>query len=73
MVVIHVTDELVDDLCGHFERSGFTAERFGPGALRVGLAEAPDASQERREIELHLQVWRVMHPGTAVVSEFGRR
>ncbi len=57
---------LLDDLRAHFERSGFAVERTGDADLDVRRPDAPSPEQERREVELHLKVWRVMHPGTRV-------
>ncbi len=54
---------LFDDLRAHFERSGFAVESTGDADLDVRRPDAPSPDQEAREIELHLQVWRVMHPG----------
>ncbi len=55
---------LLDDLRAHFERSGFAVESTGDADLDVRRSDAPSAEQERREVELHLKIWRVMHPGT---------
>jgi len=55
---------LLDDLRTHFERSGFVVEKTGDADLDVRWPDAPSPDQEAREIELHLQVWHVMHPGT---------
>lgn len=57
---------LLDDLRAHFQRSGFAVERAGDDALDVRRPDAPSADQERREVELHLKLWRAMHPGTRV-------
>jgi hypothetical protein len=54
---------LLDDLRAHFERSGFVVENTGDADLDVRRPDAPSPEQEAREIELHLQVWRLMHPG----------
>jgi hypothetical protein len=53
------------ELRQHFTRSGFSVAEDGE-RLIVGRPEAPDARQERREIELHLQVWQAMHPEVGV-------
>ena len=55
---------LLDDLRTHFERSGFVVEKTGDDDLDVRRPDAPSPEQEAREIEVHLQVWHVMHPGT---------
>ncbi len=52
---------LLDDLRAHFERSGFAVESMGDADLDVRRPDAPSAEQERREVELHLKIWRVMH------------
>jgi len=58
-MLIRLDDEaFVDDLCVHFRRSDFVAERAGGSMIEVYRPDAPSADQERREIELHLRVWR---------------
>lgn len=49
------------ELRQHFTRSGFSVAEDGEG-VSIRRPEAPDAEHERREIELHLQVWQAMHP-----------
>jgi len=55
----------IPELRQHFVRSGFSvaddAER-----LVIRRLDATNAEQERREIELHLQVWQTMHPEARV-------
>ena len=34
--------------------------------VEVRRADAPSAEQERREVQLHLQVWSATHPGAEV-------
>jgi hypothetical protein len=58
---------LFDDLCRHFSRSGFAVARLRLGAVRVSLPDAPTAAQSRREVTLHLAVWRAMNPAVRVV------
>jgi hypothetical protein len=53
------------ELRQHFARSGFSVSEIGE-RLVIGRPEAPDAEDERREIELHLQVWQTMHPDVRV-------
>jgi hypothetical protein len=53
---------LVDDLCAHYRRSGFAAERVGGGRVEVALADAPSREQERLEVLLHLRVWEAVNP-----------
>ena len=62
-VLIRLTDDsFVDDLCLHFHRSGFTAQRAGGSMVEVSRPDAPSSEQARREIELHLAVWRATNP-----------
>jgi hypothetical protein len=49
---------LADDLCSHFWRAGFAAQPAGGSMVEVNRLDAPSPDQERREIELHLRVWR---------------
>jgi hypothetical protein len=53
---------LVDDLCAHYRRSGFAAERVDGGRVEVALADAPSREQERLEVLLHLRVWEAVNP-----------
>jgi hypothetical protein len=57
---------LVDDLCAHFRRSGFTAEPAGGSVVEIKRADAPSADQEQREVELHLRVWKATNPAVVV-------
>lgn len=57
---------LLDDLRGHFTRSGFTAEHVGGGMADVQRPDAPDEDQARREIVLHLRVWQIANPQVVV-------
>ena len=63
---------LVDDLCAHFRRSGFTADPDGGGIVELSLTEAPSREQERNEILVHLQLWRILNPG-GVAKELHRQ
>ena len=54
---------LAENLCEHFRRSGFSAEPAGGSMVEVRRADAPSAEQERREVELHLRVWKATNPG----------
>jgi hypothetical protein len=56
---------LLPDLRQHFARSGFSVADEGESLL-VGRADAPSAEQERREVEMHLRVWQMMHPDAQV-------
>jgi hypothetical protein len=53
------------ELRQHFARSGFSVAGNSDN-LVIGRPGAADAAKELREIELHLQVWRTMHPGVEV-------
>jgi hypothetical protein len=65
--VIRLSDHtLVDDLCAHYRRSGFSAERLGDRRIEVTRPDAPNPEQGRREILMHLQVWKVLNPGIDV-------
>ena len=54
------------DLCAHFFRAGFTVEEADGRMVRVARDDAPNGDQERREVELHLAVWRARNPDVAV-------
>ena len=60
---------LVDDLCAHFARSGFTARPVGAGAAEVARPIPSTEDQDRREILLHLRVWQIVNPD--VEARFG--
>ena len=55
----------IHELRHHFARSGFSVAGNGEN-LVLGRPGALDAADERREIELHLQVWQTMHPDVPV-------
>jgi hypothetical protein len=57
---------LVDDLCAHFRRSGFTADPAGGRMVELSLTAAPSREQARNEILVHLQLWRILNPGGVV-------
>jgi hypothetical protein len=57
---------LVDDLCAHFRRSGFSADRAGGSMVEVDKPDAPTQVQAEKEILMHLHVWRLMNPGQSV-------
>jgi hypothetical protein len=64
LMLIRLSDDsFVEDLCLHFHRSGFTAQRAGGSMVEVSRSDAPSPEQARREIELHLTVWRATNPG----------
>ena len=57
---------LVDDLCAHYRRSGFVADRAGGSMVVVEKPDALSGEQAEREIRTHLDVWRLMNPGDLV-------
>ena len=60
-MLIRLSDhELVDDLCRHFRRSGFTAEPVSGGMVEVTrIASNPQLGE--REILMHLRVWNLLN------------
>ena len=54
------------DLCAHFFRAGFTVAESDGMMIHVTREDAPSSDQERREVELHLAVWRAQNPAVAV-------
>lgn len=67
-MLIRLSDaSLSDDLCAHFRRSGFGCDPAGGSMIEVRRPDAPRAEQERRELELHLRVWKATRP--EVVAE----
>jgi hypothetical protein len=70
MLTIAVDDtSVLDGLCFHYRRSGFTALRLPCGGVRVSRPDAPSAEQSWREAALHLVVWRAMNPAATAVEE----
>ena len=64
-MLIRVDDPaLVADLCAHFRRAGFSAQSVGSRVLDVERPDAPTDEQACNEIEVHLQVWRAINPGS---------
>ena len=62
-MLIRVDDHaLVDDLCAHYRRSGFHAERVGGGMIEVTQPDAADPGKERHSVLMHLRVWQVANP-----------
>jgi hypothetical protein len=62
-MLIRIDDpSLVDELCANFQRAGFTAVPAGECLAKVRRLDSPSPDQERREVELHLRVWRAIHP-----------
>ena len=62
-MLIQLNDHaLVNDLCAHYRRSGFTAQPVGGGMIEVTRPDSPTEELERREVVLHLRVWEVTNP-----------
>ena len=57
---------LVNDLCAHYMRSGFTAEPVGGGMIEITRPNALTEELERRDVVLHLRVWEVTNPDVTV-------
>jgi hypothetical protein len=55
---------LADDLCDHYRRSGFYADRVAAGLVQVGRTDLADPVEESREAELLLREWGELHPET---------
>jgi hypothetical protein len=53
---------LVEDLCAHFRRSGFSAESVGGAMAEVGSPDAANGDEARRAIAQHLRVWQIANP-----------
>ena len=53
---------LTDDLCAHYRRFGFYADRVGVGLVAVGRPDLDDPGEESREVESHLRAWAELHP-----------
>ena len=56
------TPALIPELRQHFERSGFVTDRVSDDTIAV----RQPIGTRRQEIELHLDVWRAMHPEVEV-------
>ena len=52
----------IPELRQHFERSGFLTDRVSDDTIAV----RQPIGTRRQEIELHLDVWRAMHPEVEV-------
>jgi hypothetical protein len=64
---IHIDNHgLVDDLCAHYARSGFKAASVGDGMIQVARPDAQTKDQERREVLMHLRIWRAISPGVNI-------
>jgi hypothetical protein len=62
-VRLRITDpSLREDLGAHYARAGFAVRPNGPDELEVERVDAPDRAQARREVEVHLLMWDLLHP-----------
>jgi hypothetical protein len=52
----------LDDLCAHFRRAGFAADRIDEDMVEVDRLDAPTPEQAAAEIRVHLQLWRILNP-----------
>jgi len=65
-MLIRLSDHaLVDDLCNHYRRSGFAAEPVSRCMVDAIRADATNEEQGRREVLMHLRVWRALNPEVA--------
>jgi len=66
LMLIRLSDHaLVDEFCDHYRRSGFVAEPVRDGIVEALRTDAPSPEQCRREVLMHLQIWRVLNPDVA--------
>lgn len=56
----------IPDLRQHFERSGFVTNRVDDETIEVWQPSARTEKASREAIELHLEIWRAMHPETDI-------
>jgi hypothetical protein len=69
LMLIRLSDHaLVDDLCEHYRRSGFAADPVSHGVVEAIRPDAPSREQGRREVLMHLYVWRVLNPGVEALT-----
>jgi hypothetical protein len=62
-MVIRLEDHmLVPDLCSHYRRAGFQAERMGGGMIEVRPIDARSFEQERLEVLVHQRLWETANP-----------
>jgi hypothetical protein len=52
----------IPELRHHFERSGFVTDRVSEDTIEIQAPTAPTQATTADSIELHLGVWRAMHP-----------
>ena len=57
---------LVSELRQHFERSGFETDRVSDDTLAIWPPSAPAEAETRDAIDMHLGVWRAMHPDVEI-------
>jgi hypothetical protein len=61
---VRLTDKaLLPDLLLYLRSTESVVEQVGPDELNVIVPRAPSDEQARREIDIYLRAWQVMHPG----------
>ena len=68
MLITLDEQELLDDLCLHFRRSGFAVERVGGTMVEINRTDAPTREQSRREVLMHLRIWEILNRRHAATS-----
>jgi hypothetical protein len=66
---IRVTSpEVLADVAAHFAGAGFFVRAGGSKAdtIEVRRSDAPNPEQGEREVEVHMTVWRAMHPNRRI-------
>ena len=56
------------DVAAHFAGAGFSVRAGGSKAdtIEVRRSDAPNPEQGEREVEVHMTVWRAMHPSRRI-------
>jgi hypothetical protein len=68
MLITLDDNELLEDLCSHFQRSGFAVERVGGAMVQIERADAPSRDQSNREVLMHLRIWEILNRRHAAIS-----
>jgi hypothetical protein len=58
--------ELYQDLCAFLERADCVVDRCHGHDVDVHLRDPYSPAQARRELDIYLATWQVMHPGVEV-------
>ena len=60
--------EVLADVAAHFAGAGFFVRAGGSKAdtIEVRRSDAPSPEQGQREVEVHMTVWRAMHPSRRI-------